>query len=474
MNEDAAYANLEAGLKDINETLQKLKEKVNTLQVRSDVTIMISLCLVAVIVAVHVVFAIPISPEESVQHCTSHGYGDLENQLYEKDHAVRQMMEAFPAVYFTCRIKGKEPLSATVNFPIQIVVEVSNTLGIVASNTHAWINITAELRSVAATNDNKTYTTVSTEVSLTNSTEYEVSFTAHSKGHYKLHITINGTDIRGSPFNITLYPDPRTQLGPPSRIVTGFNRPWGIDINSEGEAVVSEWWGNTVSVLTGTVKRSLTFERIWNPRGVVIDSEDNIYVVSNHKLQKFNRDGKLIASGGQKGKNKGEFDNPQGVRLRNGRVLVFDGVNHRIQSIDAQLTFQDVHTVGTWGEDLGEFKEPYDVDFDSSGNAYIVDRDNHRIQVMDASGQFQRQFGHEAGKGKLRSPTAIKIIGSLLYVSDGDHHRIAIYETSGQFVTAFGSKGSEAGQFNEPHGIAVDRNGSLYVCDFSNDRIVIY
>ena len=39
------------------------------------------------------------------------------------------------------------------------------------------------------------------------------------------------------------------------------------------------------------------------------------------------------------------------------------------------------------------------------------------------------------------------------------------------FVTAWGSSGSGAGQFNYPHGIAVDAHGHVYVTDPGNGRI---
>ena len=39
-----------------------------------------------------------------------------------------------------------------------------------------------------------------------------------------------------------------------------------------------------------------------------------------------------------------------------------------------------------------------------------------------------------------------------------------------QFVAKWGSNGSDAGQFNEPRGIAVDTEGTVYVADTMNNR----
>ena len=44
----------------------------------------------------------------------------------------------------------------------------------------------------------------------------------------------------------------------------------------------------------------------------------------------------------------------------------------------------------------------------------------------------------------------------------------------GRFLRAFGGKGSGQGQFIDPRGIAVDKNGSIYVSDHGNDRIQVF
>ena len=59
-----------------------------------------------------------------------------------------------------------------------------------------------------------------------------------------------------------------------------------------------------------------------------------------------------------------------------------------------------------------------------------------------------------------------------VYVCDTWNHRIYYYDLT--FLDSFGSKGSEAGQFNDPKGISVDRKGNILVADKVNDRIQIF
>ncbi len=58
-----------------------------------------------------------------------------------------------------------------------------------------------------------------------------------------------------------------------------------------------------------------------------------------------------------------------------------------------------------------------------------------------------------------------------IYVSDKDNHRIQIFTSEFKFERSFGVKGSEPGQFDGPRGIAIDNDGNVYVADTGNKRI---
>ena len=74
---------------------------------------------------------------------------------------------------------------------------------------------------------------------------------------------------------------------------------------------------------------------------IAIDSKDNVYVTSNHKLQKFNRNGEFVKSVGsdKRGSQPGEFNMPHGVKVHQNQVYVCDFHNNRIQVFDLELSF---------------------------------------------------------------------------------------------------------------------------------------
>ena len=312
---------------------------------------------------------------------------------------------------------------------------------------------------------------------MTSPSRYEVSYTAVSRGQHKLHVQVNNREINGSPFTVTVYPDP-TQLGHPVRVVTDLYKPYGIAFNKCGEMIVSEWWGHRVSIFDIRGQKIRRFgsrhgspDQMVYPAGIAIDDTDNIYVSSRHKLQKFTSSGELIKRVGQGGRKEGEFDDPRGVTLYDNKVYVCDRHNHRIQVFDLDLNF--VRSIGSRGNGRGEFNEPLDVKFDTAGNMYIADLGNERVQVMDSSGHFIRSFGQE-GEGKLRGPSGLHITDKYVYVSDFSGDCIVVYETSGQFVTSFGRRGQKEGEFYGPHCITSCADGFIHVCDKWNDRVQIF
>ena len=391
-----------------------------------------------------------------------------DQHLHEKDVTIRQLQQSQQFASYTYQVSGPGLQSATANHPTHVLVELTDSSGRPCSLQQ---NVIAELQAQGKS------PAISAAVAVISPSRYEVSYTAVSRGQHKLHVRVNGREINGSPFTMTVYPDP-TQLGRPVRVVTDMNKPFGIAFNSRGEMIVSENGDHKVSVFDIRGQRVRTFgsygkrpEQMVHPAGIAVDDMDNIYVGNHYKLQKFTSRGELIKCVGQEGSKEGEFDVILGLTVHREQVYVCDRDNHRIQVFDLDLNF--IQSIGSRGTGRGEFNQPFDVKFDTAGNMYVADIGNSRVQVMDSSGQFIREFGQE-GEGKLDGPSALHIADKYVYVSDYCHHRIVVYETSGQFVTSFGRKGQREGEFKRPYCITSCADGFIYVCDYDNNRVQIF
>ena len=402
---------------------------------------------------------------------------EKEQEIRQKDALILQLQQSQQFASYTCHISGPGLQSATANHPTHVIVEVTETSGRPCTLQQ---NVTAELEPISKatpTSSSSKPPALHVAVATTSPSRYEVSYTAVSRGQHKLHVRLNDKEINGSPFTITVYPDP-TQLGHPVRVVTGVNAPYGIAFNSCGEMIVSECHGHQISIFDIRGQRIRTFgsrgnrpEQMQYPAGIAIDDTDNIYVCSNHKLQKFTSSGELIKCVGQRGSKEGEFNDPRGVTLYNSEVYVSDSDNHRIQVFDLDLNF--IRSIGSRGKGRGELDSPHDIKFDSTGNMYIADRGNRRVQVLDSSGHFIRLFGQE-GKRRLRGPASVLIADQYVYVSDIVQDRIVVYTSSGQFVTSFGGTGQKEGQLSRPFYITSCTDGYIYVSDCLNNRVQIF
>ena len=394
--------------------------------------------------------------------------------LQEKDATIHRLQQSQQLSYTS----GPGLQSATVNHSTHVIVELTDSSGRPASLPQ---NVTAQLETVSEevtpTRDSLWSWSKKPEkrlsVAMTTPFRCEVSYTAVSRGQHKLYVD---REISGSPFTITVYPDP-TQLGRPVRTVTGLSGPYGIAFNSRGEMVVVERRGDQVSVFNNSGRKIRSFGSLGSgpaemigPAGIAIDDKDNVYVSSKHKLQKFTSSCELIKCVGQEGKKEGEFSDPRGVTLHNIQVYVCDCYNHRIQVFDLDLNF--IRFIGSRGTGRGDFNVIDDVKFDSAGNMYVAEYGNVRVQVLDSSGHFIQAIGVE-GEGKLSGAFSVLIADQYVYVAAADD-RIVVYKTSGQFVTSFGRQGEKEGEFGKPFYITSCTNGYIYVADHSNNRVQVF
>ena len=56
----------------------------------------------------------------------------------------------------------------------------------------------------------------------------------------------------------------------------------------------------------------------------------------------------------------------------------------------------------------------------------------------------------------------------------GSNARIVKFTADGKFISAWGKEGKGPGEFDVPHGIALDSQGRVFVADRSNSRIQIF
>lgn len=177
----------------------------------------------------------------------------------------------------------------------------------------------------------------------------------------------------------------------------------------------------------------------------------------------------LVWRVGVKGRNKGEFTNPQGVCCTDSRILVADSNNQVAQLFtfggECKLKF------GSPGRVAGKMQRPTGVAATLNGNILIADYDNKWISVFTPDGRYLSKIG----TGKLLGPKGIAVDkNGHIVVVDNKASAILIFQPNGKLVTKFGSRGNGDHQFAGPHYVAVNASNDIIVSDFHNHCIKVF
>jgi len=235
-----------------------------------------------------------------------------------------------------------------------------------------------------------------------------------------------------------------------------------------------------------------TKEQIAEAHYMKFDSQANIWAADTgkHVISQFTKEGKLLKTigvPGQTGNDEKHFNMPTDIIFNQaGEMFITDGYgNRRVVHLDANGKF--IKSWGTDGVAAGQFKLPHAIIMDSAGLLYVSDRDNARVQVFDQSGKFLSQWaGIMIPWGFwISDRDEIWVCGSspMRWQKDQGHlgcppkdQLIAKFDTHGKMLQLWTmpkcADGKEKpGELNWVHGIALDKQGNLYLGDINGQRL---
>ena len=269
--------------------------------------------------------------------------------------------------------------------------------------------------------------------------QYNIVFTPLTRGLHPLHVKVHNCNIPCSPVSIPVSVPAKMRNTIVKRFITGLKAPRKIAVSDNGQMIISEDEGHCITIATS--------------------------------------EGVKVKSFGSKGIGRGQLSSPEGIAITSkGTILVADFCNNRIQEFT--MNGECVSCIGSKGSGPLQFVSPYRIAINkTTGQVYITDSGNHRVQVLNADLTFSRTFGScGLGQGQFHYPCGINIDSQgLVYVGDGVSNCIQKFTPEGQFVSSFGTEGSEPGQLTFPHDITFDDNDLLYICErYSNCRISVF
>jgi DNA-binding beta-propeller fold protein YncE len=199
------------------------------------------------------------------------------------------------------------------------------------------------------------------------------------------------------------------------------------------------------------------------PAMVTLDDSGNVYLVDqhNHRIQKFSSRGHFILMWGKYGSDPGEFNYPFGIAIDSGG---------------------DVY-VSKWGseEEIGfRLYMPHEIAISQDGNVILSDRQNHRISFFSKEGILMKRLGeygegNEAGGGQFSEPHGLAVSkDGDIYVCDRYNFRIQKFNPSGEYQSAWKTSGVFDDSKHFPIGIAISKNGTVYITDHYAHCIQVY
>jgi sugar lactone lactonase YvrE len=224
--------------------------------------------------------------------------------------------------------------------------------------------------------------------------------------------------------------------------------------------------------------------RTWGATaGVAVDRHDNIWVAERcganscagsdlPPILEFDPSGKLLKSFGS-----GMFLFPHGITVdKDGNIWVTDGQGKDGKGQQAfkfspeGKVLMTLGKAGVAGDSPDTFNQPSAVAIAPNGDIFVADGHggdtNARIVKFSPDGKFIKTWGKKGtAPGEFDIPhCAVFDSGGRLVVCDRNNNRIQIFDQDGKYI-------AEMRQYSRPSGIAIDKNGTIYVADSESESV---
>jgi DNA-binding beta-propeller fold protein YncE len=262
-----------------------------------------------------------------------------------------------------------------------------------------------------------------------------------------------------------------------------LKRPRGLTVGSDGSLYVADTdndriveldpaAGTCISSFGATGTGNGQFKSPWT---TLSDGSGGLWVADamNYRVQHVSNTGTFISTLGTFGTGNGQFLSPHGLFMDQGLLDVADPYEFEIQRFTISggaLTFNSI--VGGVPPAPGGFNQPFAVAYGPSGEMYVVDWFNDRIEKFNPDGSFALQWGTYGSKnGSFIFPRGIAVTpdGKTVVITNSEDSRLDLYSPTGGFVKSIKPVGTS---FSRPHQTALAPDGSYWVADTKNNRVL--
>ena len=299
-----------------------------------------------------------------------------------------------------------------------------------------------------------------------------VSCTPQSIGQYELSLTVLGHHIKGSPYRLSVKASRNYDSLNNQMHYSVGNNTYSVAVHTNGEVFASNS-GGFVQVFNqdGSKIRVIGSSgsgdgQLSSPFYLLLVG-DRLYVSDNnlHRVQYFSATtGGFIGKFGSNGNGEGQFSNPRGMATDGkGKILVGDYSNNRVQVFEEDGTF--VQAIPCKGN-------ASDVAVDNEGNIHVTIYNQHFVQVFSPDGKNEL-LTYNNPQGHMQYPTGIAI-------DDEGYIFVMSRYRSISYLNVLSPQKAQVNLISQFHnsshvyGMALDKDGSIYIADCGNSRVMKY
>jgi sugar lactone lactonase YvrE len=289
-----------------------------------------------------------------------------------------------------------------------------------------------------------------------------------------------------------------------------LHEPSGIAFGNDGTLYIADMYNFKIRKVTlgdptitdfagtgeyGHTDGNLNEAKFGTMLGICISPEGSLYVADGRWVRKITPHGVTSVAGNDAYLGHNESDSGSGPALEakirphapayiHGALYV--STQDRIRRFSPDLSTLTI-IAGNGGHDStgdgglaldAEIIDPFGMDEGPDGSLYftessIQNQPGNKVRRIDSSGYISTLDGTDTIG--LNSPSALAVASDgTVYISDHNNHRIVKVRNGTSTVIAGGAQGSGSGALDRPRGIAIGPDGWLYVADASNHRIMKY
>ena len=305
----------------------------------------------------------------------------------------------------------------------------------------------------------------------TSGSECTATFTPQKSGLHKVYVMFQGQKLINEHTHISVSSNnPVLKFGKRGQGSGTFKSPWGIAIDNENCLYVADFGNRLIQKFTPEGKFLSQFSvAIHNEKFATVDMaldldrgqlfcveilHENNQLTKGRNILVFNLEGEL-----QETYTPSNLVNAYFIAInKQGEIILSDYEKQCLIKVDNKGNFLCC---------IGKFKGPGYVAIPEDNSSIIVpDKGDDCVYIFNPDGKIRRKFGSSGrGKGQLKQPSGVATDGEYILVSEAGNNRIQVFKNDGTFVSMIESTEDP---LHEPRGLAVTKDGHVYVADRNN------